>query len=271
MIAKCAGVDPQVVFQNIFSVAAFNEMQQMTATKEIVDLMKKDRTIKLVVIHNLTRFIETSKKPSEARKSLKQIIGSLKSVASENNIALVVSCSAIRTHRGRIPKPIGGTYLRHETNVVVLLQTLKRRIMSPVKITLVKHPYKKTPQSIILHVPKDGVTFMGRITPSFRQQFHKVIEELRRSSGFQNRLINLEHKKAFDLLLKEAWSAENAAMSTSGIPCVTDILNLMANVHNKKCTETNMKHIEYNKKCIEKLKGKLRELEYILEKRNRMK
>ena len=81
---------------------------------------------------------------------------------------------------------------------------------------------------------------------------------------FQSTLINLEHKKALDLLLKEAWSAENAAVSNSGIPCIIDILNLMANVHNKKCNENNLKRIETNNKGIEELKEKLRELEHIL-------
>ena len=91
---------------------------------------------------------------------------------------------------------------------------------------------------------------MGRITPSFRQQFQNLIEELKESSGFQNTLISREHKNAFDLLLKDAWSAEDAAMANSGIPCVMDALNLMANVHNKK--------------CVEELRRKLQELERVL-------
>jgi hypothetical protein len=39
-------------------------------------------------------------------------------------------------------------------------------------------------------------------------------------------------------------------MANSGIPCVMDALNLMANVHNKK--------------CVEELKRKLQELERVL-------
>lgn len=56
-----------------------------------------------------------------------------------------------------------------------------------------------------------------------------------------------EYQKAFDQLLREAWSAESAAMSQSGIYCITDILNLMANVHNRK--------------CIEEVKSRIKELE----------
>jgi len=250
MIAKCAGIDPSIVFQNIYSVSAFNELQQSTAAKEVVDFIKKNKDINLIAVHNFTRFIETSKQPHNARQVLKQIVGSLKNVASENNAALVLSCGALPTSSGRIPKPMGGTYLRHEAHIVVLFNRLRRKVLPFFKATLIKHPYKKTPRSILLHVPKGGATLTGQITLSFRQQFHQLINNLKKSSGFQNTLINLEHKKAFDLLLEEAWSAESAAMAQSGIPCIMDITNLMANVHNKKCNE--------------ELKRKLAELERVL-------
>jgi hypothetical protein len=84
---------------------------------------------------------------------------------------------------------------------------------------------------------------MGRITPSFRQLFKKQIAELKKRWGFQDSLVNREHRKAFDLLLKDAWSAEGAALSNSYIPYVLDTLNLMANVHNRKCIEEVEKEI----------------------------
>lgn len=258
VIAKCVGVEPEEVFQNIYSISAFNEIQQLTAAQEIAELVEKDKAVKTVVVHNLTRFIETSKKPSKPHQFLKQIIRVLKRVAFENNVALVVSCTALRTGRGRIPKPVGGTYLRHEASVVVLLNSMQRESSASVKVTLVKHPYKRTPQTLILYVPSGGINLMGRITPSFRQQFHKLIKKLRRSSGFQNTLINLEHKKAFDQLLKEAWSTENAAMANSGIPCLMDVLNLMANIHNKKCIEELRKLVLEHDKSLSKQDKKVK-------------
>ena len=84
---------------------------------------------------------------------------------------------------------------------------------------------------------------MGRITPSFRQLFKRQIAELKKRQGFQNSLMSREHKKAFDLLLKDAWSAESAALSNSCIPYVLDTLNLMANVHNRRCIEEVEKEI----------------------------
>jgi hypothetical protein len=38
-------------------------------------------------------------------------------------------------------------------------------------------------------------------------------------------LVDLGHKSAFDLLLKEAWNQEQAAMGNSTLPTVCDKLN----------------------------------------------
>jgi hypothetical protein len=73
---------------------------------------------------------------------------------------------------------------------------------------------------------------MGRITPSFRQLYHQQVEELKR--GFQHTLLDISHREAFDLIIKEAWSTEGHAMANAWVPCTLDIMNLMANVHNKK-------------------------------------
>ncbi|MDQ3903665.1 MAG: hypothetical protein M3247_08505 [Thermoproteota archaeon] len=51
---------------------------------------------------------------------------------------------------------------------------------------------------------------MGRITPSFRQLYEEIISELR--TELQAALVDLGHKSAFDLLLKEAWNPAQAAM-----------------------------------------------------------
>ncbi len=248
--AKYAGVDPGTAFQQIYAVAAFNEEQQIAATAEAVARVKADADVKLVAIHNLTRFIETSRTPVRTRQVVKQIVGTWKGVAAERGAAVVVTGSASRAGRGRPAGPVGGSYVRHAATVVVRLTRRTKGGAAAVTATLVKHPQKKTPQSIDLYVPKGGVTLMGRITPSFRQQFQKLIAELKESSGFQNTLISREHQAAFDLLLKDAWSAEDAAMANAGIPCVLDALNLMANVHNKT--------------CIEELRRKLQELERLL-------
>jgi hypothetical protein len=67
---------------------------------------------------------------------------------------------------------------------------------------------------------------MGRITPSFRQLYEETISELKME--LQAALVDLGHKSAFDLLLKEAWNSEQAAMGNSTLPTVCDKLNIMA-------------------------------------------
>jgi hypothetical protein len=73
---------------------------------------------------------------------------------------------------------------------------------------------------------------MGRITPSFRQLYEETVAELR--SELQAAMVDLGHKSAFDLILRDAWSREQAAMGNSTLPTVCDKLNLIASVHNRK-------------------------------------
>jgi hypothetical protein len=73
---------------------------------------------------------------------------------------------------------------------------------------------------------------LGRTTPSFRQLYEEIIAELR--TELQTALVDLGHKSAFDLLLKEAWNPEQAAMGNSTLPTVSDKLNIMASIHNRK-------------------------------------
>jgi hypothetical protein len=47
---------------------------------------------------------------------------------------------------------------------------------------------------------------MGRITPTFRQLFEETISDLK--IELQAALVDLGHKNAFDLLLREAWNPE---------------------------------------------------------------
>ena len=49
---------------------------------------------------------------------------------------------------------------------------------------------------------------MGRITPSFRQLYEETVAELK--SELQAAMVDLGHKSAFDLLLKDAWNREQA-------------------------------------------------------------
>ena len=100
---------------------------------------------------------------------------------------------------------------------------------------------------------------MGRITPSFRQLYEETISEMR--TELQAALVDLSHKSAFDLLLKEAWNPEQAAMGNSTLPTVSDKLNVMASIHNRKLIAILTKELKEKDHEIEELKQQVSSLE----------
>jgi hypothetical protein len=100
---------------------------------------------------------------------------------------------------------------------------------------------------------------MGRITPSFRQLYEETISEMR--TELQAALVDLNHKSAFDLLLKEAWNPEQAAMGNSTLPTVSDKLNVMAAIHNRKLIAILTKNLKEKDHEIEELKQQVSSLE----------
>jgi hypothetical protein len=100
---------------------------------------------------------------------------------------------------------------------------------------------------------------MGRITPSFRQLYEETIAELK--SELQAAMVDLGHKSAFDLILKDAWNREQAAMGNSTLPTVCDKLNLVASVHNRKLTAAMSKEMREKDVKIKQLSDRIVELE----------
>jgi hypothetical protein len=103
---------------------------------------------------------------------------------------------------------------------------------------------------------------IGRITPSFRQLYEEVISELR--TELQAALVDLGHKSAFDLLLKEAWNPEQAAMGNSTLPTVSDKLNIMASIHNRKLIAALSRELKEKDSEIQKLRLTVNSLENML-------
>jgi len=99
---------------------------------------------------------------------------------------------------------------------------------------------------------------MGRITPSPRTLYEETVEELK--SQYRSSLVDQGHRQAFDLLLKQAWETEQAAMANSNIPVVIDRLNLTSNLHNRKLVEALSKRVEEMEEAIEALERELLEL-----------
>jgi hypothetical protein len=73
----------------------------------------------------------------------------------------------------------------------------------------------------------------------------------------QSALVDLGHKNAFDLLLKEAWNPEQAAMGNSTLPTVCDKLNVMAAIHNRKLIAALVRDLREKKEIIEKFEERI--------------
>jgi hypothetical protein len=108
---------------------------------------------------------------------------------------------------------------------------------------------------------------MGRITPTFRQLFEETISDLK--TELQSALIDLGHKNAFDLLLKEAWNPEQAAMGNSTLPTVCDKLNVMAAIHNRKLIASLVRELTDKDEVIEELEERIVAIENQLQEMKR--
>jgi hypothetical protein len=155
--AKCAGIEPKIVFKNLFIQIAYNQQHQLTIVKQISDLIEsKEQDIKLLVVNNLTKFFKESKNKNYAAITLKEVLGTICRICARNKIALICTGDANVTSKGIIPRPIGGTFLKHTVNVIVHLREYSVSLPLAFKATLIKHQYAKTPKSVVVNTRKSG-------------------------------------------------------------------------------------------------------------------
>jgi hypothetical protein len=100
---------------------------------------------------------------------------------------------------------------------------------------------------------------MGRIVPPFRQLYQETVSDLQ--TELKGALVDLGHKSAFDLLLKEAWNPEVAAMGNSTLPTVLDKLNVMSTIHLRKLIATLVRENGQRDAVISKLEERIGVLE----------
>ena len=103
---------------------------------------------------------------------------------------------------------------------------------------------------------------MGRIVPPFRQLYQETVSDL--TTELKGALVDLGHKSAFDLLLKEAWNPEVAAMGNSTLPTVLDKLNIMSTIHLRKLIATLVRENGQRDAVIGKLEERIGLLESTL-------
>jgi len=100
---------------------------------------------------------------------------------------------------------------------------------------------------------------MGRIVPPFRQLYQETVSDL--TTEMKGALVDLGHKSAFGLLLKEAWNPEVAAMGNSTLPTVCDKLNVMSTIHLRKLIATLVRENGQRDDVIEKLEERIKVVE----------
>lgn len=236
--AKRAGVEPESVFDRVYFVAAYNELRQGKAVDALTEMLRKEETTRLIVMHNLARFLPEAKNRKQAVESLNKSLAPLWQLAAERKIVLMITAHASRNGVWTTPRPSGSHMLWHLVNIMVFFRGSDRGRST--QATLVKHPSRPTPQTVELFQGDDPL--MGRVTPSFTQVYQELIERLRRD--FVPMLRDAEHREAFEAMLTDAWDRERAAMGNSEVALLLDALNLMANVHNKSQNERLERRVE---------------------------
>jgi hypothetical protein len=92
------------------------------------------------------------------------------------------------------------------------------------------------------------------------------MDELRRE--IRNALVDPHNKEAFNLLYKQAWYPEEAAMGNSSFPTVLDKLCMVANIHTRKQIEVLKDEISKRQVKIESIRNKIIHLEAKMEEQN---
>lgn len=157
--AKSTGIDPKIVSKNLFIQTAYNSQHQRQIANEVAELIQSNENIKLVVANNLTKFFKDSSghnRPDIA-SSLKEVISVINRACAKNNVSLIITGDSNLSSKGVIPRPIGGTYLKHIANVIVYVRNISNSAFLPTfKATLIKHQYLKTPKSVTVHGRRCG-------------------------------------------------------------------------------------------------------------------
>jgi hypothetical protein len=164
--SKYAGIEPKIVFKNLYVQTAYNLEHQVTIAEEIAGEIESDTDIKLLAIRDLTRFLGTdaNRNTSDDANTLKKVLGILYRACTKNKVAIVATGDCKISNNGIIPKPIGGTYLKHLANVIVHIKptvwsTTHGDVTSPYisfKASMIKHPFQKTPKSVGFYARKIG-------------------------------------------------------------------------------------------------------------------
>jgi hypothetical protein len=149
---------------------AYNQEHQAQIAEEVVDKIESNPDIKLLAIRDITKFLVNIKNgnwnTNDDANTLKKSLGVLYRACTKNKVAIVTTGSCNIANSGIIPKPTGGTYLKHIANVIVHIKPNFWSITSSnnsgaspyvsFKASMIKHPYQKTPKSVNFYARRIG-------------------------------------------------------------------------------------------------------------------
>jgi RecA/RadA recombinase len=165
--SKYAGIEPKIVFKNLYVQTAYNQEHQVAIVEQVAKKIESNPDIKLLAIRDLTKFLapNVNLNANDDANTLKKTLGILYRVCTKNKVAIVATGSCNNTSNGIIPKPIGGTYLKHIANVIV---HVKPNFWSTTnnndggssnvsfRASIIKHPYQKTPRTVNFYARRIG-------------------------------------------------------------------------------------------------------------------
>lgn len=167
--SKYAGIEPKIVFKNLYVHTAYNQEHQVTIAEEIAEEIESNSDIRLLAIRDLTKFLVKARdanwNASDDANTLKKTLGTVYRACTKNKVAIVATGDCSIANYGIIPKPIGGTYLKHIANVIVHIKpnfwstTNSNNGISPFvsfKASMIKHPYQRTPKSVNFYARRIG-------------------------------------------------------------------------------------------------------------------
>ena len=258
---KAAGLNPATAMDGIRVFLAFNEEHEEQVVEDVRRAILEDTSVKTLVVHNVAKLFNPEARGSRGLDRLsgfthlQNVVSKLWQACGSRNVAMVASCRPRPCGGGRLPKPEGGQYLRHTSNILVYLR--KAESNTPhVQAFLMKHP-DRAPRKIVFAFTNGGLGGMGRITVPFRTMLQEEMDELKRS--YREALMNPARREAFDALMK-ACTAEIGAMSYAKVPAVLDVMLLTAAIDNRTVIEDLNTRVTLLQASLDKLNRKLMEL-----------
>jgi len=245
LIAKQNGLDYTEVLERIIFTAAYSRERQPWVVGALERAVRESGRTVLIAAHDISAFRGEA---GEGFLEMGLVASSLWRLASETGAA------AVLTSRDR---GLCSSLVLDLSQVAVDF----RSVRGGVRATLLRHPDRATPTSTMIAFSENwhGGDLMGRITPPFRQSYQDLLGSLR---GTYMQLMRCqENRSGFELLVRDAWDREYAAMAASGIPIALDVMNLTANAHNKGEIDALKRELAEKEARIKALEAKVAALE----------